>query len=181
MAATGRLVVVDGAGPLAAETAHQLRRVRLDVRAGALAADAELAAGVPGPLPALVVLVRERPVAVWDGAPWQVRGVAHLPVVGASSTTVGPLVLPGRSPCLLCVARHRVPGDPPPPEPLPRDDLAGRVLAAAVVSVTALSVLRGEDVLAGISTEIGPGVETVRHRVWHVDTDCRCASVRMAG
>ncbi len=179
MGADGGLVVVDGAGALAAEAVHQLRRVRLRVRAGALAADAELAGDGPRGRPALVVVVRERPVPVWAGGPWQARGIPHLPVGGGAPTTVGPLVVPGRSACLVCVARHRGPGRAPPP--LPHDDLASRVLAAAVVTVTALAVLRGEDALAGISTEIGPGAETVRHRVWHADTDCRCASARMAG
>jgi hypothetical protein len=172
-------VVVDGAGPLAADAAHQLRRVGLVVRAGALAADAELSGPGGAPPPALVVLVRDRAVPVWAGAPWQARGVPHLPVEATTSTTVGPLVLPGRSACLACLARRRPPTvDRIPP---PVDDPGRAVLAAAVVTVTALAVLRDDDRIAGISTEIGPRAETVTHRVWHAEPECRCASARMAG
>ncbi len=64
---------------------------------------------------------------------------------------------------------------------MPHDDPAGRVLAAAVVTVTVLAVLRGDEALAGISTDIGPRVETVTHRLWHAEPECRCASVRMCG
>ncbi len=174
-------VVVDGAGPLASEAVHQLRRVGVRVRAGSLAADAELTGAGPRGAPALVVIVRDRPVPAWAGAPWHLRGVPHLPVADAGTTTVGPLVVPGCSACLACVARQRDAASAPPPDTTPRDDVATRVLGGALVTVTALSVLRGEDTLAGISTEIGPRVETLRHRVWHGDTACRCSSVRMAG
>jgi hypothetical protein len=178
-APAGGLVVVDGPGALAVEVAHQVRRAGLVVRAGPLAADAELVAGDAG-CPALVVLVRDRAVPLWAGVVWHARGVPHLPVEATASTTVGPLVLPGRSACLACLARRR----PPPgarPERVPPEDPAARVLAAAVVTVTALAVLRGDDRLAGISTEIGPRAETVTHRVWHAGPECRCSSGRMAG
>ncbi len=172
-------VVVDGPGPLAEEVAHQLRRVGAAVRAGALAADAELTRTGGGAPPALVVLVRDRPVPVWAGLPWQARAVPHLPVETGATTTVGPLVLPGRSACLTCVARRRSPA--PPGLESPAGDPAARVLAAAVVTVTALTLLRGDPRLAGISTEIASAAETVEHRLWHVEPGCRCASVRMAG
>ncbi len=175
-----RRVVVDGPGPLAAEVTHQLRRAGLVVRAGALAADAELTAEGQAPPPALVVLVRDRAVDAWAGAAWQFRGVPHLPVESTSSTTVGPLVLPGRSACLTCLARRRAPSDARHESP-PCEDAARRILSAAVVTVTALAVLLEDERLAGISTEIGPRAETVTHRVWHAEPDCRCASVRMAG
>ncbi len=173
-------VVVDGPGPLAVEVTHQLRRSGVGVRAGALAADAELAGPGGGAPPVLVVLARERPVPVWAGSPWQARAVPHLPVEAGASTTVGPLVLPGRSPCLACVARRRPPA-PPPAIGAPHGDPAARVLAAAVVTVTTLALLRGDVRLAGISTEIAPGAETVTHRLWHLEPGCRCASETMAG
>ena len=68
-APAGGHVVVDGPGALAAEVVHQLRRAGLAVRAGALAADAELAAGDTA-RPGLVVLVRDRVVPVWAWVVW---------------------------------------------------------------------------------------------------------------
>ncbi len=176
-------VVVDGPGPLAAECAEQLRRCGVPVRAGALAADAaETASRAGEPPPRLVVLVPGGRVPPWAGAPWHARGVAHLPVETQGVVTVGPLVLPGRTACLTCVgpARTRpgtLSGHVPTTPPV---DPAALVLGAAVVAVTALGVLHGDESLAGISTEIGPGASTVTHRFWHVGPDCRCASVTMS-
>ncbi len=174
-------VVVDGAGALAAEATAQLRRCGVTVRGGTLAADAaELAvAGGEAP-PALVVLApgRGRAVPAWAGDPWLARGVPHLPVTPGASPVVGPLVVPGRSPCLTCVAAastgHRPVTGSAPPDP------AARVLAAAVVAVTVLSSLRGDESLAGISTEVAPGAAAVTHRLWNPDPGCRCSSVTMS-
>ncbi|KRE61218.1 hypothetical protein [Nostocoides sp. Soil756] len=191
-----RAVVVDGSGPLAAETVAQLRRWRVRVRAGALAADAaelEVAGGAPAP--ALVVLVAEGEVPLWRRAPsavapWHRLAVPLLPVTaGAGLLVVGPLVVPGRAPCLPCVG-----GGPPAarpgvgvgvgvatPAPAPAPDDAAVLLAAAVTSVTTLGVLAGDTTLTGISTEIGARAVTVVHRVWGSRPGCRCASATMAG
>ncbi|PKW26110.1 hypothetical protein [Phycicoccus duodecadis] len=181
-------VVVDGAGPLAAETVAQLRRCGVRVRAGALAADAaelEVAGGAPPP--ALVVLVADGEVPLWRRAPsavapWHRLGVPQLPVTaGPGPLVVGPLVVPGRPPCLACVggglpAARAVAGGP-----APRPDHAAVLLAAAVTSVTALGVLGGDTTLAAISTEIGARAVTVVHRVWGSRPGCPCASATMAG
>jgi hypothetical protein len=172
-------VVVDGPGPLAAECTVQLRRCGVAVRAGALAADAaEAAHGVGESQPGLVVLVPGGRVPVWAGAPWLHRRVAHLPVEVLARTTVGPLVVPGRSPCLACVARARG-GSGAGTLAGSTDDRAVLVLAAALVTVTTLGVLRGDEDLAGISTEIGPRASTTTHRLWHADASCGCASATM--
>jgi hypothetical protein len=172
-------VVVDGSGALAGEVAVQLRRCAVRVRAGAQAADAaEVAAGAGSAPPALVVLARGGPVPWWAGAPWQSRDVPHLPVEALAGVTVGPLVVPGRSACLCCVAGA---GVRPSLRPAPDTDRAAVVLAAAVVTVTTLAVLRGDHDLAGISTEIGPRARTVRHRLWTSRPECRCASGTMTG
>lgn len=178
-------VVVDGWGRLAGETVAQLRRLGVAVRAGAHAADAaelEVAAGAPPP--AAVVLVAEGAPPAWRAtpslaAPWHAHGVPHLPVVAAAGVAVGPLVVPGRTACLRCVS-------PPGWGPV---DSAGAgpagdatvVLGAAVTSVTALAVLRGDLTLGGISTEIDGHGTSVVHRVWASRPGCRCASVTMAG
>jgi hypothetical protein len=174
-------VVVDGRGPVVLEAVRQLRRSGVDVRSGWHAGDAaELALAVGAPPPALVVLGRDVTLRAWSASPWQSLGVAHLPVEDrAGGLVVGPLVLPGRSACVRCVLSSRrdvpaVPGvDPTGP--------AVVVLGAAVVTVTALAVLRGDESLAGISTEIGPGATTVTHRLWPALPPCRCVSGRMAG
>ena len=174
------LVVVDGWGPLADEVLAQLRRCEVTVRGGRHAADgAELALADRAVPPSVVVIVTEGRSPSWAGAPWQSRGVAHLPVVlGDRGVVVGPLVLPGRTACLRCAG---------PAWPSGRVTGAGSVpagtavLAAAVTTVTVLATLRGDTSLGGISTEIGLDEVAVTHRLWKVRPDCTCASVTMAG
>jgi hypothetical protein len=192
----GDYVVLDGSGALATEAARQLRRAGVDVRAGAFVADAAESAVRDGAaVPRLVVLVRTGVLAPWAAALWQQRDVPHLSVLEAEATVVGPLVLPGRSACLACatqawrVVERAQPGPSPgpartpdsdaPPDPLDQD-AASLVLATAVVTVIALAVLRGDEDLAGISTEIGPRASTVTHRLWHATPGCRCSSVTMS-
>jgi hypothetical protein len=174
----GGHVVVDGWGPLAEECSAQLRRCGVSVRGGRQAADgAELALGLGGEAPGAVVVVAEGRRPGWVGAPWHARGLAHLPVVvEADRVVVGPLVLPGRTACLRCAAPARSlvsgPGTVPP---------GSVVLAAAVATVTVLTVLGGDPTLGGISTEIGVGELTVTHRLWNPAPGCRCVGGRMAG
>jgi hypothetical protein len=174
-------VVVDGWGPLADELVAQLRRCGVTVRGGLHAADgAELAlAGRAADAPGAVVVVAEGRTPWWAGAPWQARGIPHLPVVlGDTRVVIGPLVLPGRTACLRCAA---------PAWPAHRVSAAGAVpagttvLAAAVATVTVLAALRGEAALGGISTEIGLDEVSVTHRLWKVRPDCGCTSATMAG
>lgn len=173
-------VVVDGWGPLADELVAQLRRCAVPVLVGAHAADsAELALAVGESAPDVVVVVAEGRAPGWAGAPWQARGIPHLPVVlGTDRVVIGPLVLPGRTACLRC-AKGAWPGS--------RVGGPGRVpagtvvLACAVATVTILSTLRGDASLGGISTEIGLADVTLTHRLWNVRPDCGCARVRMAG
>lgn len=176
-------VVVDGRGPVALESVLQLRRSGVDVRGGWHAGDAaELAVAAGAPPPTLVVLAAEAPLRPWSATPWQARGVAHLPVEHlAAVLAVGPLVLPGRSACLGCVLGSRPATPPADPTGPGLPGAPAVVLAAAVVTVTALAVLRGDESLAGISTEIGPGATTVTHRLWPALPDCRCSSARMTG
>ncbi|MGL5930198.1 MAG: hypothetical protein ACRCY8_14800 [Dermatophilaceae bacterium] len=174
-------VVVDGWHVLAGEVMAQLRRCGVGVRGGAhagLAAELELDAGGAAPS-ALVLVTAGRPPAA-ASAPWQRHGIPHLPVsVGIRDIIVGPLVVPGRTPCLVCAGAvwpaARAPG------PAPDAPGASTVLAAAIASVTVLATLRGDYSMGGISTEIAHDGQAFVHRLWKVRADCRCASVRMAG
>ena len=174
------VVVVDGWGPLADEVLAQLRRCEVVVRGGRHAADgAELALATSEARPAVVVVVAEGRTPWWAGAPWQARGVPHLPVVlGDAGVVVGPLVLPGRTACLRCAGpawrTSRVCGVGAVPP-------GTAVLAAAVATVTVLATLRGDTTLGGISTEIRLDEVAVTHRLWKVRPDCCCSSATMAG
>jgi hypothetical protein len=173
-------VVVDGWGPLADELLAQLRRCGVPVRGGRHAADgAELALSAGQAVPRVVVVVAEGRTPWWAGAPWQARGIPHLPIVlGERGVVVGPLVLPGRTACLRCTgpawrsSRVCGRGSVPP---------GTAVLAAAVTTVTVLATLRGDTSLGGISTEIGLDEVAVTHRLWKVRPDCGCTSATMAG
>ena len=174
------VVVVDGWGPLADELSAQLRRCGVTVRGGSGAADgAELALVAWRVLPRVVVVVAEGRSPWWAGAPWQARGIPHLPVVlGDAGVVVGPLVLPGRTACLRCAGpawrtnRVCLSGSLPP---------GAAVLAAAVATVTVLATLRGDPSLGGISTEVGLDEVSVTHRLWRPRPDCLCSSGTMAG
>jgi hypothetical protein len=172
-------VVVDGWGRLAEELTAQLRRCRVEVRGGTHAADgAEIALDADAVPPAVVAVVAQGRAPGWAGAPWQARGIPHLPLVLADRTiVVGPLVVPGRTACLRC-ARAAASGSD-----VGRADTPGGgvVLGAAVATVTVLAVLRGDLSLGGISTEIGLDEVAVTHRLWSPRPGCGCSRVRMAG
>jgi bacteriocin biosynthesis cyclodehydratase domain-containing protein len=125
----------------------------------------------------------------------RVRHRPHLPVVVRETTAViGPLVLPGRSPCLRCVELARgdrdavwpalaaqLIGEPPGVEPC---DIA---LASAAASVVALHVLawldRGE---AGPPPSVGGAVELslvdlrLRRRTVAAHPGCGCGAIDVA-
>jgi hypothetical protein len=176
----GRTVVVDGYGSLAAEVSAQLRRCDVTVRAGAYASLAAELCGGDQEAPSAVVLVAHGAVPAWAGSTWHAAVVPHLPVgIGESTLVVGPLIVPGITACLACAAAAG-PVDRPPPH---RDiRLTGEtVLAAAIATVTILTLLHGDTSLGGISTEICLRETTVVHRLWTARADCRCGSSRLAG
>jgi hypothetical protein len=143
--------------------------------------------------PDLVLLALEDPVRL------EVRDAliaAHVPhlVAGVRETTgvVGPLVLPGRSSCLMCHDLTRADRDPAWPqlaaqlatEPSPlaeprRIRPCDAVLATAVAShavLQALSYLDGGTPSTVDGTlEIGLPEGTIRRRSWHRHPACGCA------
>ncbi len=103
--------------------------------------------------PALVVLVGQRAVDPTLAEPLVRHDVPHLAVVvREASTLVGPLVLPGRGPCLRCLDLHRTDRDPQWPSVLAQlsgDDLvpeetASSQLAAALAALQVLCRLDGD-------------------------------------
>ncbi len=111
---------------------------------------------------------------------WLRRDLPHLPIVfGEVAVTVGPLVLPGTSPCLTCVERHRARHDPA------RSALAaqlwGRGAAAETAgtaleaAVTARGMLRSREAGTSIRIDTASGARAAVR--WSVADDCRCVDL----
>ena len=100
----GARVTIDGRGTLPGDIARLLTAAQVgELRSGCYAAVSEdLDSGAPDPSLVITVgsvLPRSR------AADWQSRGIAHLPVVArAASIDIGPLIIPGRGPCITCIA-----------------------------------------------------------------------------
>lgn len=95
---TSAAVSVSGSGPLAIAVADLLRDEGLLTDAND---------------PALAVLVADWVLGPEEASTWLRRDVPHLPVVAADrSVTIGPIVEPGRSPCVYCVQLARADADP---------------------------------------------------------------------
>jgi len=180
-------IVVDGRGGLPDEICRQLRLAgAVRVHGGAYAADAaeSLLAHGPRELPAAVILVGSRTVAVEATTPWHRAGVLHLPVTcDGRVAVVGPLVVPGSGACWRCHAltSHDLDAIGAPctghaaldQVTLPSGSLG--VLTAAVTATVVLAAVAGASRLAGVSTEIEVEGPSVVHRHWSrhpLCTDC---------
>lgn len=142
----------------------------------------------PRPGPDLVVLAPARGRAL-DTARWLLsRDVTHLPVVARDSEVVlGPLVLPGRSPCLDCLELYRLGADPtwsqvaavwdgaapepsvilPPPTPVLR--------AAAALAALCVQALARRDLPATIAATLEVSQDAaVARREWTRHPACGC-------
>lgn len=142
----------------------------------------------------LVVLVAEGAVPPQEAPVWLARGLAHLPVVAhAGRVVVGPLVLPGRGPCLHCLDLHRRDRDEAWPRVLSQvapaaTDLAGPVtvdpaLAAAASAVCAMVVrdqLVDGPVPAGEAWEVRLPRGELTTRRWPAHPGCPCQAVLSA-
>ncbi|HVV77977.1 MAG TPA: hypothetical protein VHC43_18325 [Mycobacteriales bacterium] len=118
----------------------------------------------------------------------RVRRRAHLLVMLRETTaSIGPLVLPGSSPCLRCVELARADRDPA--WPVLSAQLVGEsravepcdvALASTAASLTAMHVLAWLDDQAFVSPLVGGAIEialtelTVRRRSFAAHPDCGC-------
>lgn len=176
-ARTRRHVVVDGAGQVA------------DAAAATLAA-----AGVGrvqregGPdRPDLQVLARQDAVDVCEADALVAADLPHLAVVTTGDrVVVGPLVLPGRSPCLRCLDLHRADRDPAWPHVVAQlvqrsCSVAPAETATATMAgaLAALQVLAHLDAVA-VPAAVGRTLEVVlpdglvERRRWRAHPSCGC-------
>lgn len=216
-ARSSSLVVVHGDGPLAVAVALGLARAgvgQVHPRVTGTAGPDDVAAGLPRRAagrdrgPALIRLLAAECPDTATGPPASVpppdlvlltgaaavpepgHVVEHLPVTLRDGRgVVGPLVLPGRSPCLRCVERTRT--DREPGWSLIAAQLAVRTPTAAPHTVTATAGLavgqalaalegpaRGDPAPAslGASLELDPHTATITVRTWTVHPACRCGA-----
>lgn len=134
---------------------------------------------------ALTVLVGDGPPSPSLAAELTGRRLPHLAVrAGLLTAVVGPLVLPGRSSCLLCALRYRTELDDGRAEV--EQGMRREVLlppAQLVTAAAALAVNEALDHLDGISVPITVdgtvewrlGTFAPRRRSWDIHPDCGCA------
>ncbi|MET3803930.1 hypothetical protein ABIB25_000916 [Nakamurella sp. UYEF19] len=138
----------------------------------------------------LVVLVGDGPPAPSLAAELTDRRVPHLAVrAGLTGAVVGPLVLPGRSSCLVCALRYRTEADAGRPalEESMRHDLVVPP-TALVCAAAALTVAETLDHIDGIivpgtvdgTAEWQLGEPAPRRRSWTVHPDCGCGAAAAA-
>jgi bacteriocin biosynthesis cyclodehydratase domain-containing protein len=138
--------------------------------------------------PEVVVLVAAWVIAPAEHGAWLRRDVPHLPTVVGERITIGPLVVPGETPCLHCVDLARRDADPA--WPAIAAQLHGRPAPAlsrtAVVEAAAFAARRvashstrtstSTRTNAGTSWELDPRDGTVSERVWRRHPECSCAA-----
>jgi len=143
----------------------------------------------PLPRPDLVVLAPARPEHLQDGRRLVPEGAPHLLVEVRDTTgVVGPLVLPGRTPCLRCLDLTRTDLDPAWPalagqlaSPTRGREACDGALALAVAAQAALQVLAlldgtNDPATLGGTLELALPDWRWRRRSWPLHPDCGCAS-----
>lgn len=135
----------------------------------------------------LAVLCARDAIAPDEGRVWQRAGTPHLPVVlRDAEVVIGPLVLPGRSPCLRCLDLHRRDRDSAWPRILtqlssPPGDLVHAVNAppaqasviSSLVHLMALESLTS-NALTGVSWQVSLPWPDMRPRTWGLHPQCQC-------
>lgn len=133
--------------------------------------------------PDLVLLASDVTEPAMDAAELCLDAVAHLvATAGGAQAVLGPLVLPGRSACLRCLALHRMDADPewmPARSPTRRAPAPPAALVAAVAASAAVEVLAlvdGAHVPATVdgTVEWRYGELTPRRRSWYLHPECGC-------
>lgn len=140
------------------------------------------------PSPDLVVLCASDAVTPDVARIWQDAGTPHLPVIlRDGAVVVGPLVLPGSSPCLRCLDLHRRDRDHAWPSILtqissPACELGSPVEAppaqaatiAALVAMIAVESLSKNARVTGLSWELSLPWPAVHTRAWTAHPECDC-------
>jgi bacteriocin biosynthesis cyclodehydratase domain-containing protein len=137
----------------------------------------------------LVVLIDRGAADAAAADPLLAQDVPHLSVVvRESSILVGPLVLPGRGPCLRCLDLHRSERDPQWPLVLaqlvssaaarsaPREETASAQIAAGLATLQVLGQLDGQHTPSalGATLEIELPDGLVSRRPWPAHPACGC-------
>jgi bacteriocin biosynthesis cyclodehydratase domain-containing protein len=121
-------------------------------------------------------------------------GVPHLAVVVRErGLLVGPLVLPGRAPCLRCLDLHRTDRDPawptvlaqltaPQRPPVP-EEAASALLAASLAALQVLGHLDGRvrPAALGATLEVELPDGLISRRPWSAHPGCACGSAVRRG
>src|SRR4051794_18396151 len=145
-------------------------------------------AAVPASGPDLAVLVRGSAADSTEAAALVTAGLPHLAVVVREhAVLVGPLVLPGRSPCLRCLDLQRADRDPAWPWVLAQltarrsrvpEETASALLAASLAALQVLGHLDGRRLPAALAAtlevELPDGL--VSRRPWVPHPACGCTS-----
>ncbi len=181
-----RVVLVDGAGPVARALAAQLSDIGVGaIRSGPYAVDA---ADATGARPDLVLVVGPAPVAPGRVQPLRARGIRHLVVaIAEASAVLGPLVTPGRSPCLECLDRQRADRDAGwpaaleglavgAPEAVACEPTLAALATGLAVAVT-VAALQGQ-CPGGVTLEVGLPWPRVVQRQWSAHPACGCGAGR---
>lgn len=175
-----------GAADVGVSWARSLERVRARLAGVPPSEVAHEGAGGP---PDLVVLVGLDVLDARTGDDLVRRDVPHLGVVVATGrVVVGPLVHPGRSPCLRCLDLHRRDRDPAWPHvvaqllaagdaPAPVGETALSTAAAGVAALQVLAELDGRVTpdAVGRTIEVSLPQGAVRRRAWRMHPGCGCS------
>ncbi|WP_018335129.1 ThiF family adenylyltransferase [Actinomycetospora chiangmaiensis] len=126
--------------------------------------------------PELVVLTGPATTDPTVTGPLHARHQPHLAVAAGDPVgVVGPLVLPGRTSCLRCVARHRADGgDPCPPASAVPVSIAAATTLAGLVTGAVLAFLQGRSGLLGAADEIDAAIGSMRRRPCPAHPRCPC-------
>lgn len=117
---------------------------------------------------------------------WLSRDVPHLPIVFSDTGVhIGPVIEPGRGPCLYCLERHRTDADPA--RPAIATQLWGRTspieTPLVIAEVTALGMRMSMRRIAGIPAAVATSVfldaasGQLTHHEWVQHPDCGCAAL----
>lgn len=178
-----------GTGYLAADVGRPRTEAAADVLARSVPDGRTGTAGTAGTAdPDVVVLTdsvvcRPQPDLV-------TRAIPHLPTFAHEQlVTVGPLVAPGRTPCLRCLALQRAEADPVWPKlaaqlarAAPSSDVGCAQIAAGMAAEQVLGVLAGptsglpQPSSWGATVQLDPVTGRMRREVWSAHPDCGCGA-----